>query len=109
MKRTFWDDLLDLGIGVAALAGVVAIAKTLSNHQQGITSPRQYTLADLRAETQAGFNLHNSEIQQLRNRVQSLEKENARLRPFADFLDEKRKEAEQSNVQTPKPKLHLWR
>jgi hypothetical protein len=110
MRRTFWDDLVDLGIGVAAVVGVVAIANALSNPRKTQTQPRQYAIADLRVETQAGFNMYDGQLEQLRNRIAVLEKENARLRPFADFLESKQKEVEQQKrLPIPKPKLHLWR
>ena len=104
MKRTLWDDLFDLGIGAAATVGLIAIFNALSNTNQ------HSQLQDLRTETQTGFVLLRQENAELRNRVAILERESARLRPFADFLESKQKEAEQEKrILLPKPKLHLWR
>ncbi len=108
MARTIWDDIVDLTVGTLAVVGAITIIRSLSNHQSRTNpQPRPYTVTDLRAETQAGFSLVDAKMEQLRNRVTALEKENARLRPFADFLENKEKET--SVVTPPKPKLHLWR
>ena len=110
MKRTIWDDLVEIGIGVAAFVGVMTIANALSNPQSASPQHRQYTVGDLRAETKAGFGLVNNEVQQLRDRVSVLERENARLRPFADFIESRQREMEKQNkLPLPKPKPHLWR
>ncbi len=111
MGRTIWDDLIDMAIGGFAVVGALSVLNALSKPQPMTNpQPRPYTLADLRAETQAGFELVDSEVQQLRDRVAVLEKENSRLRPFADFLESKQKEREQQNkIPIQKPKPHLWR
>lgn len=104
MKRTLWDDMFDLGVGVAATVGLIALFNALSNTNQ---HPQ---LQDLRSETQTGFVLLKQENAELRKRIATLEHESARLRPFADFLESKMTEAEQEKrTLLPKPKLHLWR
>jgi hypothetical protein len=110
MARSFWDDIADVAVVSLATVGLAAILKALSNNQQyPAIQPRPYTVQDLRTETQLALNIRDTEIEQLKKRVLTLEDENKILRPFSEFLTRKQREAEATQFPTSKPKMHLWR
>ena len=110
MSRTFRDDIVEAAVGGLAVIGALSIISAIANSRSvGNSQAKHYTLSDLRSETHAGFSLANNEIERLKNRVTLLERENARLRPFADFLEKKEKETDGTKIPIPKPKNHLWR